>query len=74
MTRRGDVETGVDRAEALVLDEAFLARVDRAMLASKLDDPYRMDQVDRATEAQERMTHFSAQSVFDKSRPAGNDC
>lgn len=38
------------KAESVELDEAFLRRVDQAMLLSKQRDPYRRDQVHRAAE------------------------
>jgi hypothetical protein len=41
------------------LDEAFFLRVDRAMLARKLSDPYRTDEIRRAAEEEARLANMS---------------
>ncbi len=43
------------KSAAPELDEAFLRRVDQAVLLSKQRDPYRMDQVHRALEQEVRL-------------------
>jgi hypothetical protein len=47
--------------EMLVLDEAFLQRVDRAMLQRKQADPFQREAVWRATEEEVRMKRLQPQ-------------
>ncbi|MCY1207045.1 hypothetical protein D3C87_358690 [compost metagenome] len=46
------------KPEELELDEAFLERVDRAVLLSKQRDPFRLEEVHRALEHEVRLTAF----------------
>lgn len=42
------------------LDEEFLVRVDRAMLACKQNDPYRMEQASRAAVEEARLVNMTS--------------
>lgn len=44
--------------EVLVLDEAFLQRVDRVMLQRKQSDPFQLEAVWRAIEEEARLRHL----------------
>lgn len=46
-------------------DEAFLRRVDLAMLHSKQCDPHRLDQVKRLVDQEVRLAHLRGEYDFD---------
>jgi len=45
--------------DASALDEEFLIRVDRAVLACKRSDPHRLEQVRRAAEEEARLDNMT---------------
>ncbi|MDP9881343.1 hypothetical protein J2W25_005679 [Variovorax boronicumulans] len=52
-------------AQESLLDEAFLRRVDHAMLRSKQRDPHRLNQVRRAVDEEVRLAHLTGEYDFD---------
>lgn len=52
-------------AQEPLLDEAFLRRVDLAMLRSKQCDPHRLDHVRRAVDEEVRLAHLRGEYDFD---------
>lgn len=51
---------------SLELDEAFLQRVDRAVLAREQSDPYRLDQVHRALEEEVHLASANGAMYLDR--------
>lgn len=69
MTTVGKLTPTKGQGASLELDEAFFRLVDRAGLARKQGDPYRLEQVNRAVQEEVRLAHLSGAMRADRDRP-----
>ncbi|MGJ7570919.1 hypothetical protein ACSFBX_10330 [Variovorax sp. RB2P76] len=73
MTRAAMLATAKGQGASFELDEAFFHLVDRADLASRLNDPYRLEQANRALQEEVRLAHLSGAMRSDRDRPRRGD-
>lgn len=66
MTAAHQILPAQGQGAALELDEAFLHRVDRAVLAREQGDPYRLDQVHRALEEEVHLASANGAMYLDR--------
>lgn len=66
MTSAAKLATSKGLGASLELDEAFLQRVDRAVLAREQSDPYRLDQVHRALEQEVHLASANGAMYLDR--------
>ena len=66
MTAIRKVTSAEGQGALLELDEAFLRRVDRAGLACKQGDPYRLDQVHRALQEEVHLASVNGAMYLDR--------
>ncbi|WP_447774055.1 hypothetical protein [Variovorax boronicumulans] len=66
MTPARKVMSTEGQGASLELDEAFLRRVDRAGLACKQGDPYRLEQVHRALEEEAYLASVNGSMYLDR--------